>query len=73
MGILDSAQDVLGRGAQAAQGVLDKGVTVAKGAVSGVAVEQQPFMKAFVPGPRWDAHLSRIFPPEFYFHALPPC
>ena len=44
MGILDSAQDVLGRGAQAAQGVLDKGVTVAKGAVSGVAVEQQPFM-----------------------------
>ena len=48
MGILDSAQDVLGRGAQAAQGVLDKGVTVAKGAVSGVAVEQQPFMKAFV-------------------------
>lgn len=48
MGILDSAQDMLGRGAQAAQGVLDKGVTVAKGAVSGVAVEQQPFMKAFV-------------------------
>ena len=48
MGILDSAQDVLGRGAQAAQGVLDKGVTVAKGAVSGVAVEHQPFMKAFV-------------------------
>ena len=48
MGILDSAQDVLGRGAQAAQGVLDKGVTVAKGAVSGVVVEQQPFMKAFV-------------------------
>ena len=48
MGILDSAQNVLGRGAQAAQGVLDKGVTVAKGAVSGVAVEQQPFMKAFV-------------------------
>ena len=28
MGILDSAQDVLGRGAQAAQGVLDKGVAI---------------------------------------------
>lgn len=31
-----------------AQGVIDKGVSAAKGAVSGVAVEQQPFMKGFV-------------------------
>ena len=37
MGILNSAQDMLG-----------KGVSAAKGAVSGVAVEQQGFMKAFV-------------------------
>ena len=31
-----------------AQGVIDKGVSAAKGVVSGVAVEQQPFMKGFV-------------------------
>ena len=31
-----------------AQGVIDKGVFAAKGVVSGVAVEQQPFMKDFV-------------------------
>ncbi len=37
MGFLDNAQEML-----------DKGVSVAKGAVSGVAVEQQPFAKAFV-------------------------
>lgn len=37
MGFLDSAQ-----------GVFDKGVSVAKGAVSGVAVEQQAFSKGFV-------------------------
>ena len=37
MGFFDSAQDVL-----------DKGVSAAKGAVSGVAVEQQAFMKGFV-------------------------
>ena len=36
---------MLGRGASAAQGVLDKGVSAAKGAVSGVAVEQQLVMK----------------------------
>lgn len=30
-----------------AQGVIDKGVSAAKGVVSGVAVEQQPFMKGF--------------------------
>ena len=45
MGILDSAQDVVG-----------KGVSAAKSAVSGVAVEQQPFMKGFVRlcGDGWD-------------------
>lgn len=37
MGFFDSAQDVI-----------DKGVSAAKGVVSGVAVEQQPFMKGFV-------------------------
>ena len=37
MGFFDSAQEVL-----------DKGVSAAKGAVSGVAVEQQAFMKGFV-------------------------
>ncbi len=37
MGFFDSAQDVLG-----------KGVSAAKGAVSGLAVEQQAFMKGFV-------------------------
>ena len=37
MGFFDSAQDVF-----------DKGVSAARGAVSGVAVEQQGFMKAFV-------------------------
>lgn len=37
MGFFDNAQEVL-----------DKGVSVAKGAVSGVAVEQQAFVKAFV-------------------------
>lgn len=37
MGFLDNAQEML-----------DKGVSVAKGAVSGVAVEQQAFAKAFV-------------------------
>lgn len=37
MGFFDSAQEVL-----------DKGVCVAKGAVAGVAVEQQAFMKSFV-------------------------
>lgn len=37
MGFIDSAQDVF-----------DKGMSKAKGAVSGVAVEQQPFMKGFV-------------------------
>lgn len=36
MGFFDSAQDVI-----------DKGVSAAKGVVSGVAVEQQPFMKGF--------------------------
>lgn len=30
-----------------AQGVIDKGVSAAKGVVSGVAVEQQSFMKGF--------------------------
>lgn len=48
MGFFDNAQDMLGRGATAAQGVLDKGVSAAKGAVSGVAVEQQLIMKNFV-------------------------
>ena len=37
IGFFDSAQEVL-----------DKGVSAAKGAVSGVAVEQQAFMKGFV-------------------------
>lgn len=37
MGFFDSAQDMI-----------DKGVSAAKGAVSGIAVEQQPFMKGFV-------------------------
>ena len=37
MGFFDSAQEVL-----------DKGVTAAKGAVAGVAVEQQAFVKSFV-------------------------
>ncbi len=37
MGFFDSAQEVL-----------DKGVSAAKGAVSGVVVEQQAFMKGFV-------------------------
>ncbi len=37
MGFFDNAQEML-----------DKGVSVAKGAVSGVAVEQQAFMKGFV-------------------------
>ena len=37
MGFFDSAQDVI-----------DKGVSAARGVVSGVAVEQQPFMKGFV-------------------------
>ena len=36
MGFFDSAQDVI-----------DKGVSAARGVVSGVAVEQQPFMKGF--------------------------
>ena len=36
MGFLDSAQEML-----------DKGVSAAKGAVSGLAVEQQAFMKGF--------------------------
>ena len=36
MGFFDSAQDMI-----------DKGVSAAKGVVSGVAVEQQPFMKGF--------------------------
>lgn len=48
MGFLDSAQEALGRGAEAAQDALDKGVAAAKGAVSGVAIEQQAFMKGFV-------------------------
>ena len=48
MGFFDNAQDRLGRGASAAQGVLDKGVSAAKGAVSGVAVEQQLVMKNLV-------------------------
>ena len=48
MGFFDNAQDMLGRGATAAQGVLDKGVSAAKGAVSGVAVEQQLVMKNLV-------------------------
>ena len=56
MGIIDSAQDMLGRGANAAQGALDKGVSAAKGAVSGAAVENQAFMKGFVRlcGDGWD-------------------
>ena len=37
MGFFDNAQEVI-----------DRGVSVAKGAVSGVAVEQQGFVKGFV-------------------------
>lgn len=48
MGFFDNAQDVLEKGANVAQGALDKGVSAAKGVVSGVAVEQQAFMKDFV-------------------------
>lgn len=44
MGFFDSAQEVFDN----AQVVFDKGVSAAKGAVSGVAVEQQAFMKGFV-------------------------
>lgn len=44
MGFFDSAQEVFDN----AQVVFDKGVSAAKGAVSGVAVEQQSFMRGFV-------------------------
>ncbi|MDO4182703.1 MAG: rhamnulose-1-phosphate aldolase [Coriobacteriia bacterium] len=44
MGFFDAAQDVFDKGMAAA----DRGVAAAKGAVSGLAVEQQAFVKDFV-------------------------
>lgn len=43
MGLFDSAQDVLGRAGEA----LDKGVVAARGAVSGMAVEQHAVARGF--------------------------
>ena len=48
MSFIDGAKGVISQGATVAQDALGKGVGAAKGAVSGVAVEQQQFMKAFV-------------------------
>ncbi len=48
MGFLDEASDLLGKGMNAAKDMVTEGAVVAKGAVAGMAVEQRPFMKAFV-------------------------
>ena len=48
MGFLDNASDLLGKGMNVAKSAVTEGAVVAKGAVSGMAVEQRPFMRAFV-------------------------
>lgn len=48
MGFLDDASDLLGKGVNVAKGMVTEGAVAAKGAVSGMAVEQRPFMRAFV-------------------------